>query len=396
MNEGILGAIANPQLADVAGALQYRKSRMDEDEAKRKELRMNQLIAQAIPNMAEDSPLREIAQTDPQKFAMMAKVLNIPLNEGERFEQLRSRVGQLSALAESDPREAYQYAQRIQAENQRNGIQDTNLDKWLQTVDKDPITGFNALHVMNQSLNPVKADVITAKDKAEIALKEKELNWKMSQPAGGADNKPAANIEIYNEWKKIKASGDTEGAEAFARANRLMPEWGQDPENRGKIKSKEVGIASTNKLIDEFYSKIQPINVGISNYSRAIELLDKDGAKSGVIDNLIPSFTAATQELDNLKLRFGADILSSGIFGAQVSDRDVKNAFSMAAPPMDEKPLKAWLKDKKESQEKVRSIYEGAIKYLAKGNTVADLADLQAKERDKNGKNENKPTVSNW
>ena len=157
MNEGILGQIANPQLADVAGALDYRRSQMDKDEAKRKELRMNQLIAQAIPNMAEDSPLREIAQADPQKFAMMAKVLNIPLNEGERFEQLRSRVGQLSALAESDPREAYQYAQRIQAENQRTGIQDTNLDKWLQTVDKDPVTGFNALHVMNQSLNPVKA-----------------------------------------------------------------------------------------------------------------------------------------------------------------------------------------------------------------------------------------------
>ena len=198
MNEGILGAIANPQLADVKGALDYRRSQMDKDEAKRKELRMNQLIAQAIPNMAEDSPLREIAQTDPQKFAMMAKVLNIPLNEGERFEQLRSRVGQLSALAESDPREAYQYAQRIQAENQRNGIQDANLDKWLQTVDKDPVTGFNALHVMNQSLNPVKADVITAKDKAELALREREVAVKErdSRNGGGAGETPASLKEI--------------------------------------------------------------------------------------------------------------------------------------------------------------------------------------------------------
>mgnify|MGYP007121941089 FL=1 len=63
--EGILGAIANPQLADVAGALDYRRAQMDKDEAKRKELRMNQLIAQAIPNMAADSPVRKIFEEDP-------------------------------------------------------------------------------------------------------------------------------------------------------------------------------------------------------------------------------------------------------------------------------------------------------------------------------------------
>lgn len=190
MMEGILGQIANPQIADVAGALQYRKSRMDEDEAKRKELRMNQLIAEAIPNMAKDSPLLEIAKNDPQKFAMIAKILNIPLNEGERFEQLRSRVAQLSALAESDPREAYQYAQRIQAENQRTGVQDVNLDKWLQTVEKDPITGFNALHVMNQSLNPVKEDVISATDQAKLKLKEREIALKEKNAASGSGSNP--------------------------------------------------------------------------------------------------------------------------------------------------------------------------------------------------------------
>ena len=229
MNEGILGAIANPQLADVAGALDYRRAQMDKDEQKRKELRMNQLIAQAIPNMAEDSPLREIAVSDPQKFAMMAKVLKIPLNEGERFEQLRSRVGQLSALAESDPREAYQYAQRIQAENQRTGIQDTNLDKWLQTVDKDPVTGFNALHVMNQSLNPSKkAEDFTLGEGQkrfnargeEIASVEKTYN------PNAPENRPTANAQDLATYKAMKRAGDPD-AEGFGQSIGIVSKEGQ-------------------------------------------------------------------------------------------------------------------------------------------------------------------------
>jgi len=229
MNEGILGQIANPQLADVAGALDYRRSQMDKDEAKRKELRMNQLIAQAIPNMAEDSPLREIAQADPQKFAMMAKVLNIPLNEGERFEQLRSRVGQLSALAKSDPREAYQYAQRIQAENQRNGIQDTNLDKWLQTVDKDPITGFNALHVMNQSLNPVKAkeDFTLGEGQKRFDAQGKEIaSVEKTYNPNAPENRPTANAQDLATYKAMKRAGDPD-AEGFGRSIGIISKEGE-------------------------------------------------------------------------------------------------------------------------------------------------------------------------
>ena len=94
MMEGILGAIANPQLADVAGALDYRRAQMDKDEQKRKELRMNQLIAQAIPNMAEDSPVRKIFEEDPKAGAMLSKMIGIPLNDGEAWEKFRGNVAQ--------------------------------------------------------------------------------------------------------------------------------------------------------------------------------------------------------------------------------------------------------------------------------------------------------------
>ena len=139
MFEGILGQIANPQLADVAGAMQYRKTRMDEDEAKRKELRMNQLIAQSLPNLEEGSPLREMAQNDPKAFAMIAKMRGIPLNDGEAWEKHRSTVSTLTQLAHVDPKRAYDHALSLQAENQKMGVKNQALDDFITTADKDPI-----------------------------------------------------------------------------------------------------------------------------------------------------------------------------------------------------------------------------------------------------------------
>lgn len=169
MMEGILGAIANPQLADVAGALDYRRAQMDKDEAKRKELRMNQFIAQAIPNMAADSPVRKIFEEDPKAGAMLSKMIGIPLNDGEAWEKFRGNVAQLHSLAKADPRMAIERANAMKAENDRLGIVDQPLNKWVGAInsamekgDQDGIvTQFNALGVMNDNLNPVKAEDFT-------------------------------------------------------------------------------------------------------------------------------------------------------------------------------------------------------------------------------------------
>ena len=195
MNEGILGAIANPQLADVAGALDYRRAQIDKDEAKRKELRMNQLIAQAIPNMAADSPIRKIFEEDPKTGAMISKAIGIPLNDGEAWEKFRGNVAQLHSLAKADPRLAIERANAMKAENDRLGIIDQPLNKWvggmnsaMEKGDQDGvITLFNSLGVMNDNINPEKADVISAEKQAELDLKREEFEWKKRNPNAGGD-----------------------------------------------------------------------------------------------------------------------------------------------------------------------------------------------------------------
>lgn len=177
MDGGILGAIANPQLADVAGALNYRQAQMDKDEAKRKELRMNQLIAQAIPNMAADSPIRKIFEEDPKTGAMISKAIGIPLNDGEAWEKFRGNVAQLHSLAKADPRMAIERANAMKAENDRLGIVDQPLNKWVGAInsamekgDQDGIvTQFNALGVMNDNLNPTaKKDLINVSQGSQL------------------------------------------------------------------------------------------------------------------------------------------------------------------------------------------------------------------------------------
>ncbi len=237
MNEGILGAIANPQLADVAGALDYRRAQMDKDEAKRKELRMNQFIAQAIPNMAADSPVRKIFEEDPKTGAMLSKMMGIPLNDGEAWEKFRGNVAQLHSLAKADPRMAIERANAMKAENDRLGIVDQPLNKWVGAInsamekgDQDGIvTQFNALGVMNDNLNPVKAGEGFSLSEGQtrfdaqgnkIAAVEKTYN------PNAPENRPTANAQDLATYKAMKAAGDPD-AEGFGRSIGIVSKEGE-------------------------------------------------------------------------------------------------------------------------------------------------------------------------
>lgn len=381
MNEGILGAIANPQLADVAGALQYRKSRMDEDEAKRKELRMNQLIAQAIPNMAEDSPLREMAQTDPQKFAMVAKVLNIPLNEGDRFEQLRARVGQLSSLAASDPREAYQYAQRIQAENQRNGIQDANLDKWLETVDKDPITGFNALHVMNQSLNPVKTGEGFSLSEGQTrfdAQGNKIASVEKTYNPNAPENRPTANAQDLATYKAMKAAGDPD-AEGFGRSIGIVSKEGE------KLSSfAEKAIADSSDAANASRSSAARYSTLADNLRKASSM---GGGLKATWGEWIKEQTGNQDEITALRKEALGIANSEAIANlppGPATDRDIEMAKApFPTEKSDPKYVADWLGAVSRLQQKKAEYAEFKADFISKNGTVrGDGKSLSAAWRD--------------
>ena len=109
----ILGQIANPRMANITQAINIRQQRVKEQQEALARVEMGRAIAKALPNLQEGSIFKWLAENDPEKFALVSKVLNIPLNDGDRFNQYSNDVGQLYTLAQADPNQAYAHAQQL-------------------------------------------------------------------------------------------------------------------------------------------------------------------------------------------------------------------------------------------------------------------------------------------
>lgn len=376
MNEGILGAIANPQLADIAGALNYRQAQIDKDEAKRKELRMNQLIAQAIPNMAEDSPVRKIFEEDPKAGAMLSKMMGIPLNDGEAWEKFRGNVAQLHSLAKADPRMAIERANAMKAENDRLGIVDQSLNKWVNGVnsamekgDRDGvITQFNALGVMNDNLNPVKADVITAKDKEDIRLKEKELDWKMSRPAGG-DSAPVESIQTWNQYQKLGGDKTEEGRQ-FGRSHSFISKEGQQLS------------AYTDKALGEAIDSSNTLSTDAGRY-RAIAsdlMANAKNMKVGALSSMseyVKDFTGGQDDITSLRKQALQIVNSEAIKSLPPgSATEVDTAMALAPLPKENADpiyIAKWLQSVARLNEKAAEYNTFKANYISEKGHQRDL-----------------------
>jgi hypothetical protein len=376
MNEGILGAIANPQLADVAGALQYRKSRMDEDEAKRKELRMNQLIAQAIPNMAEDSPIRKIFEEDPKTGAMLSKMMGIPLNNGEAWEKLRGNVAQLHSLAKADPRMAIERANAIKAENDRLGVIDEPLNKWVGGVnsamekgDQDGvITLFNTLGVMNDTFNPEKV-------KEGFSLSEGQTRYdsegrviasvaKTYNP-NAPENRPTANAQDLATYKAMKRAGDPD-AEGFGRSIGIVSKEG---EKLSPFAEKAIADAS------------DAANVSRSSAARYSTLADNMRNASGMGGGLKATWgewlkeqTGNQDELTALRKEALGITNSEAIASlppGPATDRDIEMAKApFPTEKSDPKYVADWLGAVSRLQQKKAEYAEFKAEFISKNGTV--------------------------
>mgnify|MGYP006339820919 FL=1 len=395
MMEGILGAIANPQLADVAGALDYRRAQMDKDEAKRKDLRMNQLIAQAIPNMAADSPVRKIFEEDPKTGAMLSKMIGIPLNDGEAWEKFRGNVAQLHSLAKADPRMAIERANAIKAENDRLGIVDEPLNKWVGAInsamekgDQDGIvTQFNALGVMNDNLNPVKADVISAEKQAELDLKREEFEWKKANPnagvAGGLSPKDVVmtpnGAYVFDKRTGGFSKGLDESGNPIIGAN-------YDPTLKRNLSSAGAEGAATGKDIVDYKGKLfDSINSGartLNKYNFAINQIDK-GAESGPVMKLLPNLKEQTILVDVIRKEIGMEILGSGALGVNPTDKDVTLAMDSAIPEnLSPKALKAELQRRASVLQDLNAAQEKYYELIESGKTKGDILKMAKAKRE--------------
>jgi len=140
------------------------------------------------------------------------------------------------------------------------------------------------------------------------------------------------------------------------------------------------------KTSKEYFDQLQNIEGNIRNYAEGIRLIREEGANSGVIARRLPSLTAASQKLDNLRNRLGLDVVGGTTFGA-LSEAELAMALDTAMPNnLQPEQLAKWFEDRMTAQQKLADILDGAVQFLnVPGNSLADLRAMQKQQRTTGG-----------
>jgi hypothetical protein len=158
----------------------------------------------------------------------------------------------------------------------------------------------------------------------------------------------------------------------------------------------EAGGKAAVDLSIEAFKQIGAIRSNIVNLDRAIQLVEEEGANTGVIARELPSWSASTIELDNLRNTLGLDVVGSATFGA-LSESELALALDTALPTnMNEKELSDWLRRKKTSQEKLSNYLSQQSRFYSRGYGTGQWFDfIDSGEKDMNAwMRSNKPGPS--
>lgn len=168
-------------------------------------------------------------------------------------------------------------------------------------------------------------------------IKASEANYTQSQRdifGARREGTLSSDIALGGEAERVKAEG--KAAPEIARAN---------------------------------FEDAQTVRSTITNIDNAIAAIDQ-GAKSGIVYNMLPNMTLASASLSNAMDRLGLDVIGSVTFGA-LSEGELRLAMETAVPRnLAPAELRQWLVRHKEAQEKAyRALLETA-QHFAGGGTM--------------------------
>jgi hypothetical protein len=200
---------------------------------------------------------------------------------------------------------------------------------------------------------PPEAEKMNPYQEAQIGLKEKELDWKMKNPAAAA-----ASSQQFGAQETLK---DSEGNLFFATSRR-DPNTGQmvgvvaavDGSNTkpvGKLSvtggygltaNEKVGQGAAEtvakkdaedivKYKSTLFDSINSNSRMLSKYNFAIKQLD-NGAETGPVIRALPNLREQSVLVDVVRKEIGMEILGSGLLGVNPTDRDVDFALTTAIP----------------------------------------------------------------
>tara|TARA_R110000824_G_C15102272_1_gene666381 strand:- start:522 stop:1091 length:570 start_codon:yes stop_codon:yes gene_type:complete len=161
------------------------------------------------------------------------------------------------------------------------------------------------------------------------------------------------------------------------------------PEQEPAFKREQTANVEAGKLaikqVEVAFKGLNKVRANVNNLNQAIAALDA-GANTGPVYKMLPSVSAASVELANIRNKLGLDVVGAVTFGA-LSKGELDLAMDTALPTgLNPQRLKAWLVKKAESQNKLAAYYNDAAIYLGKpGNTVSSWVEVQEAARAASG-----------
>lgn len=124
-----------------------------------------------------------------------------------------------------------------------------------------------------------------------------------------------------------------------------------------------ANVEARNDLVE----KIQAAETNISSYKDVVDAI-ADGAKSGAINNMFPTFRDATVKLRAAQRELGLNVIQNTTFGA-LSQGELDLAMQTALPTnLSSGALQQHVLDKQAAQYKLLNYYYEALDYLAGGS----------------------------
>ena len=187
--------------------------------------------------------------------------------------------------------------------------------------------------------------------------------------------------------KVLDGAGNELTGDARTDAIRIAEERGIELQG-DRSGARRAAVVGVDTALSAF-EKVGQIRTNISNLNEAKRLVVEEGANTGVIESLLPSWRASTIELQNVRSSLGLDVVGSVTFGA-LSAGELSLALNTALPTnLQEEALADWLDRKIDAQQKLSEYLTRQAVYLSDGDkTVGDWLRFEKEYQEKRERQE--------
>ena len=272
-----------------------------------------------------------------------------------------------AATAANDDRSAAAYQSQLQMlETSPEGLLTETLMPLVSMMDVDDFDKFHDLAVGGgEAGGPLQVRSSTILDDGTVVTVT-DAGPKVYNPTGAEVTGQAA-ADAVRQAQEFGADVRRQ-REAGATTGRLETQAELGAEVAGATEAGKTAI----QIGRQTFERIGPLRSNIGRLDRAIELVEEEGANTGVIASRLPNWNSSTIELENLRSELGLDVVGAVTFGA-LSKGELDLALTVALPTnLSEPELVDWLERKRDAQDKLADYLTDQARFLTTPGRTLD------------------------